>query len=131
MKNKLKQLSAVVGVILMLGTLSAPATASAPPDPEYAPMATLTAVKPWKSGKTVYYAASAGATTSLKASLRWQITGPDQTLQTVSKVGTYVSGSKICDWGIPRDRILYTTAKSTSGTVHSATLWTTSSGNAC
>lgn len=131
MLNKFIPIAALFGVVLMLAAFTAPAVAAPPPEPEIMPMATLTAYKPWKSGGTVYYAAGSGSSTALKASLRWQISGPDQTMATVNLVGTYVQGSKICDWGTPRDRILYTRANSSSGQVDSATLWTTSSGSKC
>lgn len=130
MITRMKKSAALIGVVLMMGTFTAP-TIAAPPPEDYAPMATLTANKPTKSGKNITYSASAGSSTTLKASLRWQINGPDQTITSISKVGTYVSGNKICDWGSPRDRILYTRANSSAGQVDSATLWTTSSGTKC
>lgn len=130
MISRLKKSAAIVGAFVMIGTFTAP-TVAAPPAPEYAPMATLTANKPTKAGKNITYSASAGSSTTLKASLRWQLTGPDQTLNSTSKVGTYVSGNRICDWGTPRERILYTRANSSAGQVDSTTLWTTSNGSSC
>lgn len=129
--KRLKKFVATVGAVIIMGAFMAPSMAEPASPPGYGPTATLTANKPTKSGETVFYSAAAGSSTSLKASLRWQITGPDQTLNTVSRVGTFVSGTRICNWGIPRDRILYTRANSPAGQVDSATLWTTSTGSTC
>lgn len=114
-----------------LTTASAsPATGGTGDITEAAQQCSLGADRPYYGGGTLFWAARSGCSTELEALLSWSRTGPD-TIGYVSRYGTYVQGSRLCNWGPPTNRTLYTTAISPFGEVRSSSITLHSGSSGC
>lgn len=101
---------------------------------EAAPAASCstTAFKPTKSGKTVYWRATASCKTTLTATLAWSNAGPDVAMGTIAESNSVaVSSSRLCNWGLPQNRLMKTNSYTPTSHHFSSATSTTSYGSSC
>jgi hypothetical protein len=137
MKLKRRIVSSVMAG-LMLATI-ATASQAAEQEPAVEPTATaaacvVTAKTPYSNsqGRVYWSGTHSGCSGNFVVQLSWSLAGPDQTLEEKWEAGNGATYSRYCNWPVPYNRNLYTTARIYNGVRDTSSISTfTSSTSNC